>query len=322
MGKKIVYKLDDAKDGMFKLREGGDQRGHYLGFDNLDKNYTMKEGSFTILVAAPAMGKTQFSIEIMMNMAEYEGWKWVIASPEMGSPSEIFAELCWSYARKPFYKINGCEIMSDKEASEAIDFVREHFIVIDAGADDMTIGGFYRELEEVMEEVDGIKGCLIDPYTEFKTDLEQGVRDDVAIGKDITKIRKQSANLGVHTIVAVHTKYQQPQYKKNALGKRVAIIPEPTFNDIAGGQMWSKKGFMIVSLWRCPFGFEDENGNPYDANQVKVNVLKAKPKSAGVKGHCYLYYNVEMNRYYSKSYDGSKTYSKQNPNLVTEEILF
>src|SRR6056297_810673 len=178
--KRVVYRLQDIKSSVKKIRTQGDQRGHYLGFDGLDKYYTMLEGSFSILVAAPTMGKTQFSIEVMMNMAEYEGWKWVIASPEMGSPSEIYAELCWAYKRKPFYEIGGCDVMTDKEADEAIDFVSRHFIVVDAGADDMTIGGFYRILEDLMQDTEGIKGCLIDPYTEFKTDIEQGVRDDVA----------------------------------------------------------------------------------------------------------------------------------------------
>ena len=80
MNKQKIYRVDDVRDGIFQLRREGSQKGEWAGFRDLHEHYSIKEGSFTILFAAPAMGKSQFSIEVMMNMAEYKGWKWVVAT--------------------------------------------------------------------------------------------------------------------------------------------------------------------------------------------------------------------------------------------------
>ena len=320
MEKKKIFTVEDVVDGIMQLRREGSQKGEWVGFYDLDKHYSMKEGSFTILFAAPAMGKSQFSIELMMNMAEYKGWKWIVATPEMGSPKEIFAELCWAYLRKPFLEYDG-EHATDQEAKQAIEFVNKHFIVVDAGADDMSIGDFYSLIEDQLEEDKDIKGVLIDPYTEFKSAVAKGVRDDVAVGQDLTLIRKMSAKHNIHTIIAVHTRHQQPVSRANSFGRNISYLPEPTFNDIAGGTMWSRKGFAIIALWRCPPALEDSDGIPYEPNQVKVRILKAKPKSIGKAGDVYLYYDRMKNRYYSKA-DGTVRYSEPSPrDFVEQQIL-
>ena len=82
-----------------------------------------------------------------------------------------------------------------------------------------------------------------------------------------------------HTIVTVHTKHQQAKYKNG-----VPYVDKPTMNDIAGGMQWSRKGMMVVNVWRCPYGLEDGNGVPYEPNQVEITVVKAKPKIVGKLG--------------------------------------
>ena len=312
MNKQKIYRVDDVRDGIFQLRREGSQKGEWAGFRDLHEHYSIKEGSFTILFAAPAMGKSQFSIEVMMNMAEYKGWKWIVATPEMGSPKEVFAELCWAYLRKPFLEYDG-DYATDEEAQKAIEFVQSHFIVVDAGADDMSIADFYTTIEDTILEDPMIKGVLIDPYTEFKSAVAKGVRDDIAVGQDLTLIRKMSNKYNIHTIVAVHTRHQQVVTRQSSSGRTISYLPEPTFNDIAGGTMWSRKVMAIIALWRCPLGLEDEHGNPYEPNQVKIRVLKAKPKSIGRSGDVYLFYDRMQNRYYHKE-GTDRIYSYPDPN--------
>jgi hypothetical protein len=223
-----------------------------------------------------------------------------VYSPETGSPTEVFAELLWVYLRKPFL-INNKITATDEETEKAIDFINRHFFIIDSGLQDLSIEGYYTAVEQIESDYDiKIDGCLVDPFTEIKTDVSSGVRDDIAIGQILTKVRKHSADKNFHTIVTVHTKHQQAKYKNG-----VPYVDVPTMNDIAGGMQWSRKGMMVINVWRCPFGLEDENGIPYEPNQVKITVVKAKPKIVGKLGSVTLYYDKVSNRYYELDKNGN-----------------
>jgi len=252
----FIYRAEELKHSLTELRENGVSKGAWTGFGSLFDKYSMKLGSTTYIYAGAHQGKSQFAFEVMMNLSEYSGWKWAVYSPETGSPTEVFAELLWVYLRKPFL-INDKLMASEEESKKAIDFINEHFYIIDSGLQDLTVEGFYSCVTNIEEDF-GIKvqGCLIDPFTEIKTDVSQGVRDDIAIGQVLTRIRKHSADNNYHTLLTVHTKHQQPN----------------TMNDIAGGMQWSRKGMMVINIWRCPFGLEDSNGVPYEPNQVEIKL--------------------------------------------------
>lgn len=303
--REFIFTADQLKDQLVNLRNNGITKGEWVGFHSLFDKYSMKKGSTTYIYAGAHQGKSQFGFEIMMNLSEYSDWKWAVYSPETGSPTEVFAELLWVYLRKPFL-VNDKIMATDEEAKRAIEFVNKHFFIIDCGLKDLTVEGFYTAVDEI-EKHHKIKidGCMIDPFTEIKTDVANGLRDDIAIGQVLTRIRKHSAERNYHTVVTVHTKHQVAKYKNG-----VAYVDVPTMNDIAGGMQWSRKGMMVMNVWRCPFGLEDENGVPYEPNQVKITIVKAKPKIVGQLGSIYLYYDKVKNRYYEKSGDGSKVYAQ------------
>jgi hypothetical protein len=317
MMKEFIYTLDRLEPQLRNMRITGVKKGEWVGFDALFEKFSVKRGSTTYIYAGAHQGKSQFAFEIMMNLAEFEGWKWAVYTPETGSPAEVYAELAWCYLRKPFLlndKINA----TDKEAERAMSFLREHFYVIDSGLKDLTIEGFYTAVDEIESSGVKIDGCLVDPFTEIKTDVNTGVRDDIAIGNILTRVRKHSSDKDYHTIVTVHTKHQQAKYKNG-----IPYVDVPTMNDIAGGMQWSRKGMMIVNVWRCPYGLEDEQGVPYEPNQVKISVVKAKPKAVGSVGSLYMYYDKITNRYYVDE-GGKKGYSHprhKEVNIVEQKDL-
>jgi twinkle protein len=300
----IVYTAEELRGSLNTLRNEGIKKGAWTGFDSLFDKYSVKKGSTTYIYAGAHQGKSQFGFELMMNLAQYSNWRWAVYSPETGSPTEVFAELLWVYLRKPFL-INDKITATDEETEKAIAFINEHFFIIDSGLQDLSIEGFYTAVEEIEEQYElKIDGCLVDPFTEIKTDVSSGVRDDIAIGQILTRIRKHSAEKDFHTIVTVHTKHQQAKYKNG-----VPYVDVPTMNDIAGGMQWSRKGMMVINVWRCPFGLEDENGIPYEPNQVKITVVKAKPKIVGKLGSVTLYYDKLCNRYYELDKNGNKKFA-------------
>lgn len=304
----MIYTANELRDSLGTLRREGVKKGAWTGFSSLFDKYSVKEGSTTYIYAGAHQGKSQFGFELMMNLAQYSGWKWAVYSPETGSPTEVFAELLWVYLRKPFL-INTKVTATDEETERAIEFINQHFFIIDSGLRDLSIEGFYTAVEQVEDDYDiRINGCFVDPFTEIKTDVSQGVRDDIAIGQILTKVRKHSADKNYHTIVTVHTKHQQAKYKNG-----VPYVDKPTMNDIAGGMQWSRKGMMVINVWRCPFGLEDANGVPYEPNQVEITVVKAKPKIVGKLGSVTLFYDKLSNRYYEVDDKGNKRFAYEQP---------
>lgn len=301
---KLIYTANELRDSLTTLRNEGVKKGAWTGFNSLFDKYSVKRGSTTYIYAGAHQGKSQFGFELMMNLAQYSGWKWAIYSPETGSPTEVFAELMWVYLRKPFL-VNDKVTATDEETEAALQFINTHFYIIDSGLQDLTIEGFYTAVEKIEQDnFIKIDGCLVDPFTEIKTDVSQGVRDDIAIGQILTKVRKHSADKDYHTIVTVHTKHQQAKYKNG-----VPYVDKPTMNDIAGGMQWSRKGMMVINVWRCPFGLEDGNGIPYEPNQVEITVVKAKPKIVGKLGSVTLYFDKLSNRYYELDEKGNKRFA-------------
>lgn len=307
--KKFIYRAEDVRDSLNTLRSEGIKKGAWTGFDSLFDKYSMKKGSTTYIYAGAHQGKSQFGFELMVNLAQYSGWKWAVYTPETGSPTEVFAELLWVYLRKPFL-VNDKVMATDEEKEEAMSFINEHFFLVDSGLQDLSIEGFYTAVETIEEDnFITIDGCMIDPFTEIRTDITSGVRDDIAIGQVLTKVRKHSAEKNYHTIVTVHTKHQQAKYKNG-----IPYVDVPTMNDIAGGMQWSRKGMMVLNVWRCPYGLEDENGVPYEQNQVKITVVKAKPKIVGNLGSVTLFYDKMKNRYYEKDSQGQPQYAYPQSN--------
>ena len=305
----IVYTAEELRSSLTNLRNEGIKKGAWTGFESLYEKYSVKKGSTTYLYAGAHQGKSQFGFELMMNLSQFSRWKWAVYSPETGSPTEVFAELLWVYLRKPFL-INKKITATDEESDKAIEFINKHFFIIDSGLQDLSVEGYYTAVAEIEETYDvKIDGCMIDPFTEIKTDVSSGVRDDIAIGQVLTKIRKHRAENDFHTIVTVHTKHQQAKYKDG-----VPYVDVPTMNDIAGGMQWSRKGMMVINVWRCPFGLQDENGIPYEPNQVKITVVKAKPKIVGNLGSVTLYYDKLSNRYYELDKNGKKQFAYPQSN--------
>lgn len=322
--KKNLHLLDnEIRDKILRLADQGAQKGIPTGFSELNEIYTLKPGSTTYVVASPHSGKTQFSIEIMLNTAMFSGWNWLIYSPETGSPADVYAELMWAYLNKPIIKNDKYEYASPREIEAAFEFVQKHFFIIDGGLNSTTVADVYHACDELLEAGNRVDGVLIDPFTEIDLGDQEG-RDDIILGNTLTQIRKYSSDHNIHTMVTVHTKFQQTMFGKHIEDPSIKVpyFPKPDYNSIAGGQMWSRKGMMIITLWRCPFGLQDDNGIPYEKNQVEVSVIKAKPKAVGSLGSMYLYYDFIQNRYYTYGESEERQYAKitdEEPIQVSEQ---
>src|SRR5690554_5288114 len=143
----MYKKLNDVKSDLQNLRSNGRDRGASVGWSWDLLPLTIKLGSTTYLGAAPASGKTELMLEILLNLSCIHGWKHVIFTPETGEFSDVYAELCHKYIGKPY--INGEYSMSEAQREKAEWFISEHFIVVDPVDSDLTIEGFYSLVDEI-----------------------------------------------------------------------------------------------------------------------------------------------------------------------------
>jgi hypothetical protein len=283
----LIKKFKDIADNLELMRNTGNPIGDRTGFDDLDKIYTIKQGSFTFILAAPHHGKSEFAFELAFNQAFKYGKKCLIYSPETGSVEDIYAEFIHKYTGRPFYKsIPGS--VEDKEYYNAINYIDQMFNVVDS--DDKSYS-----IPEIMSLVRDEKLIITDPYNELRHEMgNYNGRQDLYIEDIIGEVRRFCKKFQKHWIISLHPAAQQIQ--KDDKGN--SYYGMPMAREAAGGQALLRKAMTWINMWRPPLGMNDQNGMPYEDNIVLIKVEKAKPKGVAMKGEIKLFFDWKKNRYY------------------------
>ena len=304
---KHYYQLSDVTNELFKLREKGLTRGKEIGFDFDKCGMSVKKGCTTYIAGAPASGKSEFWLEVLVNLSCIYGDKHIIFTPETGEVHEVFAELCHKYVNKPYFGKDGVK-MTETDKAQSEYFIGEHFIVIDPKDDTMSLDDYYEMVDKVEKELDWkFATTTIDPFNEVKHDFSG--RQDLYIEELLGKCRRNARKTQRHNCLITHVR-DQPIIEKD--GKR--FCPMPTPREFAGGQAWFRKGEQMIIVWRPPYGVSRDNGQgTYEGNEAIIRIAKEKPKGSSKKGDYTFFYNKEMNAYYCKDWDGVDVYADRTP---------
>lgn len=314
MKTKHVYRAFDLNNQVEELYKKGITRGVYLGFDTLHEYYSVKKGVTTYLYGSPFSGKSEFWLEVLLNLSEFYGYRHVIYTPETGKASEIVAELVSKYSRKPFFKEKG-DALDEQELYKALAFIQEYFYIVDPGEEGLTLEDFYQKVEAIEKENDvRIDTTLIDPYNELTNDIgSEGGRQDLLIERQLGIVRKNAQAFNRHNVLVTHCRDQQA-IKKTVDGREIWYYPPATAREVAGGQAWYRKAMNLINVWRPPVGYkENDQDEPAEENEVHVIVQKFKPKGTGKRGVVKLYFDTLKNRYYEKTTYGSIRYAGKEP---------
>jgi len=295
----MYKKLEHVQKNLNQFRQVGNVKGVSVGYDWEKLPITLKPSSTTYIGAAPHVGKTEFIFDILINVSCLHGWKHCIFSPETGESHEVFAELCVKYIGKEF--VSSKFGMSETERMEAETFIAEHFVIVDPIDEDLTIEGFY-DLVTQIEIDEGItfNTTLIDPWNELTEQMipEDMGREDKYLSRILGYCRKNARTTNRHNIIVNHVRDQSVQKLKNG----VFYFPMPSPRDMAGGQVWFRKGMLMIMLWRPPIGWENplDQSITTDDNELIVKVAKSKPKGVSENGLYKLYYDFKKKSYYVK----------------------
>lgn len=292
-----MYKrLLDVKTDLDYLREKGVDRGKSIGWRWDYLPLTIKEGCTTYIASAPASGKTEWWFEILINLSCIHDWNHVVFSPETGDPKDIFSELCHKYVGKQFIK--GTDAMTEEERVKAEYFIDSHFIVIDPVDEDLTITNFYEMVDKIEADLKiKIHTTTIDPWNELTEKFEPNDlgREDKYLSRILGLVRKNARKTGRHNCILNHVRDQAPITTDG-----ITYYPMPTARDFAGGQVWFRKGLTVIIPWRPPYGLSDSQGIPYEENELRLKIAKAKPKGTAKVGVYTMYLDTVSYQYYMK----------------------
>lgn len=297
---------------LFKLKETGISKGKYLGFSCLQDLYTVKEGCTTYLLGHQYMGKTEFALEILIQLSEFYQWRHCIYTPETGNKEETLAEIVSKYIQKPFYNdIYGH--MTDAEMQKGMEWANEYFRFVNAPD-----GVFLNEYLEIClryqdKEKIHFDTILGDPFNEFNYVIKQ--RQDLDIQDLLTIVRRHAVKEGTHIFLTNHPADEKPVY----LAKGKSYQPMPTVFKYSGGRAWARKGQSMIACHRQSENECIDNSINYEENAVLIQVQKAKPKGIGRLGITKLYFNKFKNRYYEDLGDGMPMYARHPDSFLLKE---
>lgn len=297
-----ISKIDLAEE-----KRSGKKKGLYCGFEGLKEKYSLRPGCCTYIYGSPYSGKTEFWLEILMNLSELHGLRHAIWTPETGTPGNVAAELISKRLRKDFYTQ-----ATDKDIYDAQAWLDHHFIIIDEDGLIFSVDEFYDLVDQAEKETGKIHTTTVDPWNEFYHSFaDYSGREDKYLEQKLGWIRLNARAKNRHNAIITHVRDQE---KRESGG--INYYPPATPREMAGGQAWFRKGEAMICVWRPPYLPER-----YEMNQAEIYIQKAKPKGIGELGECSLFYDKSKNRYYER-YEGQDRYAnKEEQNFLQTTIL-
>jgi hypothetical protein len=153
-----------------------------------------------------------------------------------------------------------------------------------------------------------IHTTLIDPWNELTEEFlpEDLGREDKYLSRILGKSNKNARKTNRHHFIVTHVRDQAMVSQGE-----IRYFPPPHAREFAGGQVWFRKGFLMLIPWRPPVGLFDDDDMPYAENELHLKVAKAKPKGVSKTGTYRLYLDTTKFRYYMKTKDGQRVYANR-----------
>ena len=301
---KIHYTLFERRDSIWEKYEHGINTGYTVGHKSVDQAYKIIPGYYTTLYGGAFTGKSQLWMHFLINLSHRYGCMHAVFSPETGDVDDIFITLMELYIGKDFYD-TGYGKMTPDEVKDAREFVEKYFMIIDPGVETVTFDLLVDTVKSVEDEYNmKFATVTIDPWNDLHHDIvAYGGRDDRYLEEMLKKVRVTAWNTNWHICIITHTAQQQYREKEG-----VRFVPPPSFRDIAGGQVWNRRGFQMCAVWRPPNELTEFNDEPLYGNEVFFLVQKYKPKWAGENSRVKLFYNEKNKTYYEWSHTAGSIY--------------
>ena len=253
-----VTTFKDIEDEVTDFVRNGFKKGYQVGLQNFDDIFSTYTGQFITVTGIPSSGKSDFVDQMVVGYNRNYGWKTAFASPE-NQPTYLHAH---KLMRKTWEGMpTAADIHGDKW-NQVADHCNTNYFHIDM--ERYTLESVLRKGAELVKRK-GIKCLVIDPYNKVR-DIDCKTEDVNRYTMEyLTKIEIFAKKYDVLVFIVAHpTKMYKTQDGK---------IEEPTMYNIKGGGEWYDASYHGLLVHR-----------DYDAQTVKVKVLKVKFQNLGENG--------------------------------------
>jgi len=254
-----VTTFRDIEDQVTEFVTNGFTPGFQVGLTDFDNIFSTYTGQFITVTGIPSSGKSDFVDQMVIGYNQKYGWKTAYASPE-NVPTFLHAH---KLMRKIWQGMPKKEDIGGEKWNQIADHCNDNFYHIDM--ERYTLESVLRKGAELVKRK-GIKCLVIDPFNKVR-DVDNA-SDDVNkyTMEYLMKIELFAKKFDVLVFVVAHP---TKMYKNQTTG----LMDEPTMYNIKGGGEWYDASYHGLLVHRN-----------YEANTVKVKVLKCKFQNLGENG--------------------------------------
>ena len=250
-----VSTLKDIEAELLDFVHNGFKPGFQVGLENFDNIFSTYTSQFITVTGIPSSGKSDFVDQMCIGYNKNYGWKTAYASPE-NKPNFLHAH---KLIRKTWEGMPTKDDIGSDKWKQVTNHINDNYYFIDM--DRYTLEDVLRKGAELVKRK-GIKCLVIDPFNKIR-DVNCKTEDVNRYTMEyLTKIETFAKKYDVLVMVVAHpTKMYRDKEGK---------IEEPTMYSIKGGGEWYDASYHGLLVHR-----------DYDANTVKVKVLKVKFQNLG-----------------------------------------
>lgn len=281
-----IFKAEDRWEVMQDSFFNGKERGTTTYFKEIDKVWTWRRGEVNVWTGYENEGKSTFLEQLCVIKSAFDGWKWIVFSPENTPIGDFYDNLIEMYIGKsadPHYKSNQ---MTFEEYKQGYNFVNEHFFVI-YPEEDFKLDTVFEKAQFLVRKY-GCKGMIIDPYNSMEH-LQKGTeREELYIARFMGRLKRFALDHHLSMNLVAHQNTQ-----------RVNIADEnryfkPIKSNIKGGGVFAQRADNVLIVWRPNMAIDFSDAAVLFASQ-KIKKQKLVGLPADVDGFIF---SRKSNRYF------------------------
>lgn len=231
----------DIQDDIYSLYTDGLGQGVSTGWTPLDPYLKIRPGLLSVVTGIPNSGKSNWLDDLLINLAENEGWRFAIFSPENQPISDHASRMIEKRVRRPF---NGDPDirMNRYELEKGNKWVSHYFTWILPDDDGEWTLENILDTAKVLVKRKGIQGLVIDPWNELEHLRPAHMSETEYISVCLKKLRHFARKYSVHVWVVAHP----AKLYRNQNGE----VPVPDLYSISGSAHWRNKADIGIVVWR------------------------------------------------------------------------
>ena len=181
-----LYSVADYMEQVRDIYHGNVQQPVDTGWENLDEIYKVMPSTFALVTGIPNHGKSNFLDQLIVQLNQRHGWRFLIFSPEHGVASHV-RRLSEKFLKMPFDE-GPTRRMGEVELDGAMARMNDGFYFVES-QDALPSIDWILERAAVSVRRHGVRGIVIDPYNMIDSSRDGNKREDEHIRDLISRCK-------------------------------------------------------------------------------------------------------------------------------------